>query len=128
MRPERASANLQAAFNTHYSYRQGVLAARLRAAITVVVFRKALALNSATLAGVGTGGCWSSWEGRPSPALCCCRATGSGWAQALTQPGGAWTGQHDKQLKMLALFMSACTPAIIAPAVPCRPGADSDVG
>jgi hypothetical protein len=46
----------QALLNGQYGYRQGLVAAKLRAGVTTTVFRKVLAINSATLAQIGTGG------------------------------------------------------------------------
>ncbi|GAB4816583.1 hypothetical protein N2152v2_003629 [Parachlorella kessleri] len=46
---------LKAILGGQYSYRMELVAAKIRAAVTTTVFRKSLAINSATLAQLGTG-------------------------------------------------------------------------
>ena len=45
----------QAVLNTQYSYRQGRLACQLRAALTCVVFRKALLVGASDMAAFSSG-------------------------------------------------------------------------
>lgn len=45
----------QAFLGAHFGYRQALLSSQLRSAVTAAVFRKAVAVNAATLAGAGSG-------------------------------------------------------------------------
>lgn len=46
---------LQAVINTQYAYRQGLVAARMRAALTTCVFRAVLKLSTAVMSEIGSG-------------------------------------------------------------------------
>ncbi|PSC76164.1 ABC transporter C family member 13 isoform X1 isoform A [Micractinium conductrix] len=50
-----ASLFLKAFLGAHFGYRQALLSSQLRSAVTAAVFRKAVAVNAATLAGAGSG-------------------------------------------------------------------------
>lgn len=50
-----ASLLLRALLGAHFGYRQALISSRLRSAVTAAVFRKALAVNAATLAATGSG-------------------------------------------------------------------------
>ena len=45
----------QAFLGAHFGYRQSLIASQLRSSVTAAVFRKALAVNAATLAATGSG-------------------------------------------------------------------------
>ena len=53
--PHPSSRLPQAFLGAHYGYRQSLIAAQLRSAVTAAVFRKALAVNAATLAAASSG-------------------------------------------------------------------------
>lgn len=45
----------QAFLGAHFGYRQALISSQLRSSVTAAVFRKALAVNAATLAAAGSG-------------------------------------------------------------------------
>lgn len=51
----RLGLNVQAILNSHYSYQQGVLSCQLRAAITCLVFKKALLVSTVDMTLFSSG-------------------------------------------------------------------------
>ena len=46
---------VQALLNSHYSYQQGLLSCKLRAAVTCIVFRKTLLVSAVDMSTFSTG-------------------------------------------------------------------------
>lgn len=46
---------VQALLNSHYSYQQGLLACKLRAAVTCIVFKKTLLVSAVDMSAFSTG-------------------------------------------------------------------------